>query len=91
VTSKTCVKQFNVYDISGGRYKLFSIPTPEGASGFVKGITGKSPPRQFEPGTHFISVTAENAAGAESDVNSAKVSVEVKAKSSPDSDAAPKH
>ena len=77
-TSKTCVKQFNVYDISGGRYKLFSIPAPEGATGVVKGITGKSPSRHFEPGTHFIAVAAENSSGVESDVNAAKFSVEIK-------------
>src|ERR1700691_6196512 len=41
-TSKTCIQQFNVYDVSGGRYKLFSIPAPEGATGVVKSITGKS-------------------------------------------------
>jgi len=77
-TSKTCVKQFNVYDVSGGRFKLFSIPAPEGATGVVKGITGKSPQRHFEPGTHFIAVAAENGAGVESDVNAAKFTVEIK-------------
>lgn len=77
-TSKTCIKQFNVYDVSGGRYKLFSIPAPEGATGAVKGITGKSPQRHFEPGTHFIAVAAENSAGVESDVNAAKFTVEIK-------------
>lgn len=77
-TSKTCIKQFNVYDVSGGRYKLFSIPAPEGAAGLAKGITGKSPTRHFEPGTHFIAVAAENSAGVESDVNAAKFSVEIK-------------
>jgi len=77
-TSKTCIKQFNVYDVSGGRYKLFSIPAPEGATGAVKGITGKSPQRHFEPGTHFIAVAAESGAGVESDVNAAKFTVEIK-------------
>ena len=77
-TSKSCIKQFNVYDVSGGRYKLFSIPAPEGATGAVKGITGKSPQRHFEPGTHFIAVAAENGAGVESDVNAAKFTVEIK-------------
>ena len=77
-TSKTCVKQFNVYDVSGGRFKLFSIPAPEGVTGAVKGITGKSPSRRFEPGTHFIAVAAENSAGVESDVNAAKFTVEIK-------------
>jgi len=87
--SKTCVKQFNVYDVSGGRYKLFVVPAPAGATGVVKGIGGKSTPRQLEPGTHFIAVTAENSSGGESDVNLAKVSVEVKRKSLTGSGAAP--
>jgi hypothetical protein len=82
-TSKTCVKEFEVYDVSGGRYKLFSIPVPEGAKGFVKGITGQSPARTFEPGTHFLSVTALNAMGIESDTNAAKITVEVKRKDLP--------
>jgi hypothetical protein len=88
---KACVKEFNVYDISGGRYKLFSIPVPAGATGLLKGIAGKSAPRLLEEGTHFIAVTAENAAGVESDVNDARVSVQVKPKSPPDAGAAPSH
>ena len=79
---KTCVKQFNVYDVSGGRFRLFSIPVPNGATAAVKGITGQSPARIFLPGTHFIAVAAENAQGVESDLNSAKVSVEIKPKES---------
>ena len=75
---KKCVKQFNVYDISGGRFKLFSIPVPDNAKGVVKAITGQSPQRKFEPGTHFIAVTAENASGEESDVNAARTTVEIK-------------
>ncbi len=82
-TSKTCVKEFEVYDVSGGRYKLFSIPVPEGAKGLVKGITGQSPARTFEPGTHFLSVTALNTMGIESDTNAAKITVEVKRKDLP--------
>lgn len=77
---KTCVKDFVVYDVSGGRYKLFTIPAPVGASGPVKGITAHGPERTFEPGTHFIAVTAENAQGEESNTNAAKVAVEVKRK-----------
>ena len=79
-TLKDCVKQFDVYDVSGVRFRLFSVPVPAGATGLVKGITGVSPMRAFLPGTHFIAVTAENAAGVESDVNAAKVTVEVKPK-----------
>jgi hypothetical protein len=77
---KTCVKQFVVYDVSGKKFRLFSFRVPEGARGFVNNITGQSPTRIFLPGTHFISVTAQNAAGAESDLNAAKVVVQVKPK-----------
>jgi hypothetical protein len=77
-TSKTCIKQFDVYDAPGARYKLFTIPAPAGATGVVKGITARNPSHTFEPGTHFIAVTAENAAGVESDTNAARVPVEVK-------------
>ena len=79
-TLNTCVKQFNVYDVSGERFRLFTIPVPKGATGVVKSITGQSPTRVFLPGTHFVAVTAENAQGVESDVNAAKVNVEVKPK-----------
>jgi hypothetical protein len=68
VTSK-CVRQFNVYDVSGGpqhRVKLFSVPVPAGASGQMKGITATSPQLVFEPGTHFFAVTAQPTAGDES-------------------------
>ena len=79
-TSNTCIKDFIVYDISHGQYKLFTIPAPTGATGVVKGITAEGPHRTFEPGMHIISVTAENAAGAESDTSAAKTSVAVKRK-----------
>ena len=74
-TAKTCVKQFDVYDISGQRFKLFSIPAPAGATGVAKGITGQSPNRVFEPGTHIIAVTAENGNGTESEVTGAETTV----------------
>jgi hypothetical protein len=77
---KTCVKQFVVYDVSGKRFRLFAVPVPEGARGYVNNITGESPTRIFLPGKHFIAVTAQNAAGAESDLNAAKVVVQVKPK-----------
>jgi hypothetical protein len=77
---KNCVKQFDVYDVSGERFKLFSIPVPDGAKGLVKGISGQSPARTFLPGTHYLAVTAENAEGVESDSNVAKIRVEIKAK-----------
>jgi hypothetical protein len=75
---KACVKQFDVYDVSGGRVRLFSIPVPKNAIGFVRGITGQSPSRIFLPGTHFIAVTAENSAGAESNVITTRVEVKAK-------------
>ena len=77
---RTCIKQFVVYDVSGRKFRLFSIPVPEGARGVVKGIEGESSPRTFLPGKHLISVTAQNAAGAESDVNTERVAVQVKSK-----------
>lgn len=78
---KTCVKQFDVYDVSGQRFRLFSIPAPKG-TGMVKGITGESSTRVFLPGTHFIAVTAEDAQGVESNTDAAKVQVEVKTNAS---------
>jgi hypothetical protein len=77
---KTCIKQFVVYDVSGKRFRLFTVPVPEGARGFVSGIKGESPRRIFLPGKHIIAVTAQNGAGVESDVNGATVTVQVKPK-----------
>ena len=68
ITTK-CVQQFNVYDISGGpvhRIKLFPIPVPPNAIGQMRGITGTSPQLSFEPGTHFLAVTAQPPTGNES-------------------------
>jgi hypothetical protein len=79
-TLKKCVRQFVVYDVSGKRFRLFSFPVPEGARGFVKGIKAESPTRIFLPGKHFIAVTAQNAAGAESNPNAATTAVLVKPK-----------
>jgi len=77
VTTKTCIKQFDVYDVSGRKYRLFSIPVPADASGQVKTITGRGPSRAFEPGLHFIAVTAENASGVESDFAGCRTKVQV--------------
>lgn len=77
---KNCIKQFDVYDVSGQKFRLFSIPVPKDATGFVKGIAGTSPSRAFLPGTHYISVTAEDAQGSESQTSAARVKVEIKAK-----------
>ncbi len=70
--TKSCVQQFNVYDISAGdqnRTKLFSIPVAPGETKPVKGIIGKSPLLSFEPGKHRLAVTAQEANGRESIVD----------------------
>jgi hypothetical protein len=78
-TAKNCVKQFNVYDISGNKlYFLFSIPAPSGASGAVKGIRATSPELNFENGTHWLGVAAQMAEGAESDPRVCRIAVEIK-------------
>lgn len=79
-TLKTCIKQFVVYDVSRGSSRLFSIPVPDDARGFVKGIKGQSSEWIFLPGTHRIAVTAQNADGVESDVFAAMIKVKVKPK-----------
>jgi len=59
--TKQCVQQFIAYDISAGvnhPTMLFPIPLPANAVGQVKGITKASPPLEFEPGKHLISVSA---------------------------------
>ena len=79
-TTTKCVQQFNVYDVSGGvahRVKLFSIPVPPNARGQVKGITGTSPQLSFEPGTHFLAVTAQPVAGDESNPVVCMTSVQI--------------
>jgi hypothetical protein len=81
--SKTCIKEFVVYDVASGREKLFTIPPPAGATGIVKGITAKGPEHAIPPGVHYIAVTAVNAAGGESDTEAAKFQVEVKRKVEP--------
>jgi hypothetical protein len=77
-TLKTCIKQFVVYDVSGQRFKLFSILVPNGARGFVKGITGESPTPIFLPGKNLIAVTTRNADGVES--QAVRIAVGVKSK-----------
>lgn len=89
VAAKNCIKRFDVYDISGGLHKLFSIPAPAGATGVVKGITGQSPRRVFEPGTHIIAVTAESATGGESEVTGSKTTVVIPAKTSVPANSSP--
>jgi hypothetical protein len=75
---KKCIAQFIVYDISGKKpYKLFSIPTPPGAAGALKGIQGDSQPLLFEAGRHQIAVSAQMESGEESNPRAAAVWIEI--------------
>ena len=77
--TKNCIRQFNVYDKAAeGRIKLFSIPVPGGATGFVKGITGAGPPILLTAGEHTLAVTAESADGFESDSDACTTRIQVK-------------
>lgn len=77
--TRKCVKQFNVYDISGGgRIRLLSIPAPPGAVGFVKGIRGTSLPLRLAAGEHILGVTAQSPEGSESDPSLCTTTVIVK-------------
>lgn len=74
-----CVKQFNVYDLSGSvPVKLFSIPAPSGANTAVTGITGTSGPLTLKSGSHTFGATAQMADGAESDPNACTATALVK-------------
>ena len=66
-----CVKQFNIYDISGGGtpVKLFSIAAPGGANSAVTGITGTSGAVTLKAGVHAFAATAQMADGTESSPN----------------------
>jgi len=66
-----CVKQFNIYDITGGGtpVKLFSIAAPGGANSAVTGITGTSGPVTIRSGVHTFAATAQMADGTESSPN----------------------
>lgn len=78
--AKSCVTQFNLYDISAGlqkKTKLMSFPPPAGASGTVKGITATTPLLVFEPGKHLLAVTAQMSKGDESDPNRCTIWVDV--------------
>lgn len=77
---KSCVTQFNLYDISAGvqkRTKLVSFPPPAEAAGLVKGITTTTPLLVFEPGKHLLAVTAQMSKGDESDMNKCTIWVDV--------------
>jgi hypothetical protein len=77
----SCVKQFNVYDISAGvehRTRLFTIPVDPASKGMVKGITGTSPMLLFAPGKHLISVTAEAPSNRKSAPEACTAWIEIK-------------
>ena len=77
--TKNCVRQFNVYDTTDKeQVKLFSIPVPADAAGFVKGITGTSPPLSLRAGEHIVVVTAQKADGTESDPGACTIRIRVK-------------
>jgi hypothetical protein len=77
--TKNCVKQFNVYDATDNKHeKLFSIPVPVDAAGFVKGITGTSPPLSLSAGEHIVVVTAQEADGTESDSGACTIRIRIK-------------
>jgi hypothetical protein len=73
------VKQFNIYDITGGGtpVKLFSIAASGGANSAVTGITGTSGPVTLKAGVHTFAATAQMGDGTES---SPTRSAEVKGK-----------
>jgi len=65
-----CVKQFNIYELTGGptpMRKLFSFPAPSAEKKLVKKITATSGPVDLMPGVHMFGATAEMADGSESD------------------------
>ncbi|MGB7437434.1 MAG: hypothetical protein WBR26_10515 [Candidatus Acidiferrum sp.] len=75
-----CVQQFNLYDISAGipkRVKLGAIPVPNGATGFVKGISATSQPFQIKSGNHKFAVSAQRPDGIESDFSKCMIKVKV--------------
>jgi hypothetical protein len=68
VTQK-CVKEFVIYDISGGPnhpFKIGTVALPDNPVGNKQGISGKSDSRVFESGQHLIAVTAQEPAAASS-------------------------
>jgi hypothetical protein len=66
-----CVKQFNIYDITGGGapVKLFSVSAPSGANTAITGITGSSTLLTLKAGVHTFAATAQMADGTESSPN----------------------
>jgi hypothetical protein len=74
-----CVKQFNIYDITGGGtpVKLFSITAPSGANTAVTGIAGTSGLLTMKAGVHTFAATAQMADGTESSPNGSTATAEV--------------
>jgi hypothetical protein len=74
-----CVKQFNIYDITGGGtpVKLFSITAPSGANSAVTGITGTSGLLTMKAGVHTFAATAQMADGTESSPNASTATATV--------------
>src|SRR5215469_3868318 len=54
-----CVKQFNIYDITGGAtpVKLFTITAPNAANTSMTGITGTSGILTLKAGVHTFAAT----------------------------------
>jgi hypothetical protein len=74
-----CIKQFNVYDLTGGgKVLLFSITAPSGASSPVNGITGTSGALTLKAGQRTFGATAQLADGTESDPNASTATAVVK-------------
>lgn len=75
-----CVKQFILYDISAGisrRVKLATFAAPDGAAGFVKGISGTTKPLLFNPGKHMLAISAQMPNGLESDLSKCTTIVKI--------------
>ena len=75
-----CVQQFNLYDISAGipkRVKLGTIPVPDGAAGFVKGISATTEPLEIKSGKRKLAVSAQMPDGRESDLSKCTTKVKV--------------
>jgi hypothetical protein len=74
-----CVKQFNIYDITGGAtpVKLFSITAPSGANSAVTGITGTSALISLKAGVHTFAATAQMVDGTESSPNASTATAPV--------------
>jgi len=74
-----CVKQFNIYDITGGGtpQKTFSISAPSGANSAITGITGTSGAVTMKAGVHTFAATAQMADGTESSPNASTATATV--------------